>query len=136
MRAACQNVGGARHFRSTPRQVDQRRRRPVVREVTPRADRAPHRAVQALNCVGRVDRTPERRREGEERHHPVPRRTPAANDPRILRPPVTRLEPVQRSRHRGLRRRLVDRLQRRRQRLALLPRCVRQRVPDLCTMHV
>ena len=77
------------------RQVDQFRRRAVVGEVPPGAHRPTHRAVQALDRVGCVDRPADRLREREERHHLLPGATPPARDRGVLLTPGTGLERVQ-----------------------------------------
>ena len=104
-------------------------RRPVVRKVVPRPHRTPHRAVQALDRVRRVDHPPDRLRKREERDHlrPVPRqpaRSPGTSDPR--NPPRTRPAPpplppaCPPGRSDAVPRQL----------LPLLPGGVRQRIPD------
>ncbi len=42
------------------RQVEQLGRCPVMRKMAPRAHRTPYRAVQTLDRIGRVDRSPDR----------------------------------------------------------------------------
>ena len=112
------------------RQVDQLHRRPVVREVPVRLHRPPHRADQALDRVRRVDRPADRLREREERDHLLPLPTPGPGDRRTLPALLPRLERVL------LRRRPVDRLQRRAQQTPLLERGIRQRVRIRCTPQV
>ncbi len=88
----------------------------------------PH--VHRLNGIGRVEDPPHLRGEGKEGRHVVPGPSPQAANGRMLGPPRTDLERVQRGVGRRLGRRGVDRSDRGGHRLAVLPARVVQRIAD------
>ena len=106
---ACAELNGAldprlvpEHRRGTPapldvaqRQVEQLGRCPVMRKMAPRAHRTPYRAVQTLDRIGRVDRSPDRLRKREERDDLLPATAPATGDRRVLLAPRTRFKRLQ-----------------------------------------
>ena len=113
------------------RQPDQLGGRIVAGEVAARLDDLAQLRVDALDGVGGVDHLAHRRREREERNHVVPGAAPGGRDGGEFLTPGAALEGIQLGLaplRRSVRR--VDRLDRRGQRLAILPARVVQAVAD------